>query len=120
MRIVANQPQNETLTLARQKLPNVVPGRPFNRKVALPVALSRFVESRVSIASLRNVVMSQDVRVYAGLIEAARGGSEGAQTALRQFLRDCSATLPADVLLRISDLILESMREQVRGDVRRN
>jgi hypothetical protein len=64
--------------------------------------------------------MSQDVRVYAGLIEAARGGSEGAETALRQFLGDCAPTLPTDVLLLISDLILQSMHEQIRSDARRN
>jgi hypothetical protein len=64
--------------------------------------------------------MSQDVTVYAGLIEAARGGSAGAETALRQFLRDCSGTLPTPVLLRISELVLQSMHEQVRNDVRRN
>jgi hypothetical protein len=64
--------------------------------------------------------MRQDVRVYAGLIEAARGGSEGAETALRQFLRDSTPALPADLLLRISDLVLQSMREQSRIDVRRN
>lgn len=64
--------------------------------------------------------MSQDVKVYAGLVEAARGGSEGAETALRQFLRDCADSLPPDTLLRLSEVILQSMREQVRNDVRRN
>ena len=64
--------------------------------------------------------MSQDVRVYAGLIEAARGGSAGAETVLREFLRDAPSTFPNDVLLRISDVILQSMHEQIRSDVRRN
>jgi hypothetical protein len=64
--------------------------------------------------------MNQNARIYEDLVEAARGGSDGAQRALRDFLRCAAGTLPLDVLLDLSERILESMHVDLQKAARRN
>ena len=65
--------------------------------------------------------MSRNVAFYQELLKVAREGNVGAESMLREFItKHAPEKMPREVVLDVSELILEHMRDTLRGQAEQN
>lgn len=64
--------------------------------------------------------MSSNAKRYAEAIARARTGDTSAEQFLRQRLKSTADVMPLDVLVAVSETLLDGRRDELRRDAERN